>query len=244
MPRVRRRSALILLLVPAAILLSARGEVPLDKEKAPDGKQEEKWLLDRAVTVSPMAAPVPALRYRLFPEATERKEGNAVPMYLRLFHERTEAWKKELREKPAEWNKLPLDKLPIDDVKKFLAGHRYNLRQLELGARRTTADWSYTLDDGDPIGLLLPDIQGMRALPPLLVLKARVEMREGRFADAVRTLETGFSFSRQLSEAPLLINGLVGLDSARQLADAVLELSERPEAPNLYWALAVLPRPV
>jgi hypothetical protein len=244
MPRLRRWSALASLLA-AGLLLPAGGRAPADKEKPPPAeKKEEKWLVDRAVTGAAAAAPVPALRYRLFPATPERKEGNAAPMYLRFFHERTDAWKKELQEKPPEWNKLPLDELPLDEVKKFLAGHRYNLRQLELGARRTTADWSYTLEDGNPINMLLPDVHGVRQMAPLLVLKARVEIREGRHADAVRTLETGFSFSRQISEAPLLISALVGLGTANQFADALLELSERPAAPNLYWALAVIPRPL
>src|SRR5205085_11021692 len=177
-------------------------------DKKPVGGQEERWLFDPTLTLTPKAAPVPALKYRLFPKSSERKEGNAVPMYLRFAHERSDARKKELREKPEAWNKLPLDRLPLDEVKKFLAGYRYNLQQLDLGARRKTAEWNYSLDAGDPIGLLLPDVQEMRMQAPLLILKARVEMAEGHYADAVRTLETGFSFSRQVSNGEFLIQSL------------------------------------
>jgi hypothetical protein len=245
MNRLRQWSALVLLLVPAGLLLCAvRGDGPPAKEKKAGDRPAQKWFLDRAVTVSAAPAPVPALRYRLFPRLSDLKEGNAVPIYLRFAHERSDARKKELREKTEQWNQLPPDELPLDEVKKFLAGYRYNLRQLDLGARRKTADWNYTLDAGDPIGLLLPDIQEMRMQTPLLILKARVEAAEGRFADAVRTLETGFSFSRQINEAPFLISGLVGIACASQFADATLDLVERPDAPNLYWALAVLPRPM
>ena len=97
----------------------------------------------------------------------------------------------ELREKPEEWNKLPLEKLPLTDVKAFLDGGalKYNLRQLDLGARRKTAEWNYAVDAGDPIGLLLPDAQEMRMHAPLLVLKARVEIAEGRYADAVQAVD-------------------------------------------------------
>jgi hypothetical protein len=174
----------------------------------------------------------------------ERKEGNAVPIYSRLAHERSEAATKSLQEQPLKWNKLPLEQLPLDEVKKFLNNQKYNLRQLDLGARRRTADWSYTLDAGDPIGLLLPDMQDMRRQGPLLVLKARVEIAEHRYSDALHTLETGFSLSQQTSEAPFLISGLVGIALAHMSADCLLELIERPDAPSVYWALAMLPRPI
>jgi hypothetical protein len=233
--RLRRWSALAGLVLLTTFLPSVRGEEPPAKEK---------WFLDRSLAVSPAAAPVPALKYRFYPRATERKDGNAVPIYLRFAHERGDARKKELREKPEAWNKLPLEKLPLAEVKQFLDGYKYNMTQLELGARRKTADWNYTLDYPDIIGLLLPDVQEMRMQAPLLVLKARVEMAEGRYADAARTLETGFSFSQQLGEGPFLIGSLVGIAVASQFADCSLEMVERLGAPNLYWALTVLPRPL
>jgi hypothetical protein len=244
MNRLRRWSVFACLIcaavAPPAWLHAAK---PPDDKKTGE-KTGEKWFEDRVVTVSPAPAPVPALRYRLYPSFMERKEGNAVPIYLRFAHERGDARKKELREKPQEWNKLPLDNLPLPEVRKFLDGYKYNLKQLELGARRRTADWSYTLDAGDPIGLLLPDVQEMRMHAPLLVLKARVEIAEKRYADAVRTLETGFSFSQQMNEGPFLINSLVGIAVGYQFSDCLRELMERPDAPNLYWALAVVPRPL
>jgi hypothetical protein len=232
-----------LLVLVTGLLPGLRAQAP-QPDKKPEDKPAEQWMLDRSLTVAPAAAPVPALKYRLYPLATERKEGNAVPIYLRFAHERSDARRKELREKPDAWNKLPLDQLPLAEVKQFLDGYKYNLTQLELGARRKTADWNYTLDYPDLIGLLLPDMHEMRAHAPVLVLKTRLEVAEGRFADAVRTLETGFSFSQQISESPFLISNLVALAVARLFADCVLELVERPGAPNLYWALTVLPRPL
>jgi len=246
MNHLRRGSALAGLVVLAGLLSPIRGQAPPPAEKKPEEKPAEKWLFDRTLAVSAAAAPVPALKYRFYPMVTERKDGNAVPIYLRFAHERSDARKKELREKPEAWNKLPLEKLPLAEVKQFLDEHRlkYNLQQLEYGARRKTADWNYTLEYPDLIGLLLPDVQEMRMQAPLLVLKARVEMVEGRYADAIRTLETGFSFSQQIGEGPFLIGSLVGIAVAAQTADCALEMVERPGAPNLYWALTMLPRPL
>jgi hypothetical protein len=195
--------------------------------------------------------PAPALKYRLFPLATELKEGNAVPIYLRLVHEQNDENQRKRREKPAEWNKLPLDQLPVAEARKFLdsGGARgmvmnYLMKQLDLGARRKTADWNYTLDAGDPIGLLLPDAQAMRVYGGLLVLKARVEIAENNYAAAAHTLQSGFAFSRHVSEGPFLVNSLVGISIASQLADVLLDWVSRDDAPNLYWALTALPRPL
>jgi hypothetical protein len=209
MNRSRRWSARAGLVLLAGLLSADRGHAQTPEKKG-DGTPVEKWLLDRSLTVTPARAPVSALKYRFYPPETDRCEGNAVPMYLRFAHERGDARKKLLREKPEEWNKLPLDKLPLAEVRQFLDGYSYNLRQLELGARRKTADWSYSLDAGDAIGIRLPDAQEMRMHAPLLVLKARVEIAEGRLADAARTLETGFSFGQQVSEEPFLVNTLIG----------------------------------
>ncbi len=136
----------------------------------------EKWHVDRAVTVSPAPAPRPAMLFRLFPSTFDLKEGNAVPIYLRFVQERNDAWKKDLRDKPAKWNKLPLEKLPLADAMKFLASHRYDLKQLELGARRTSADWHYTLDAGNPIQLLLGDVQETRAQAPLAPVRVQAQV--------------------------------------------------------------------
>lgn len=208
------------------------------------GQDKEKWEEDRSLTVAPKAAPVPVFKYRLFPAAPDRKPGNAAPIYLRFAHERTDQTKKQLAEKPREWNALPLDKLPVKEAKEFLGRFRYNLEQLDLGARRETCDWNYTLEVNDLVGLHLSDAQEMRMHMNLLVLQARVEMAEGDYAAAIRTLQTGYAFSRHVAEAPVLISGLIGLAGMSMMTTCAFELAERPDAPNLYWALTALPRPL
>jgi hypothetical protein len=212
---------------------------PANKEKA-----AEKWLIDRAMTLSPQAQPRLALRYRLLPTFFDRKPGNAVPIYLRLVHQQNDASRRLWVDVPTEWNKLPLRRLPLEEARKFFKQRNYMVRQLDLGARRQKAEWEYTLDAGNPIELLLPDMQNMRNYVPMLVLRARVALAEKNYPDAVRALETGFAFSQHIAEAPFLISGLVAVAASNIFADAVLEFVEQPGAPNLYWALTALPRPL
>lgn len=206
---------------------------------------EEKWLIDRAMTVSPRAEPKPALKYRLLPMRSELTEGNAVPIYLRLNHEQSDAARKYWTENPYKWNELSADQLPIPEIEEFLKRMANFYKQFDYGARRTHADWNYTIEQPDPIGILLPDLQSMRTYGLILVLRTRMQIRAGDYAGAARSFETGFSFSRQVAdEGPFLIGGLVGLAIANFHADRIPEWIERPDSPNLYWALTNLPRPL
>jgi hypothetical protein len=218
-------------------VLSAPALLAQDKPASP-------WVIDRSLTVSPQGAPVPALKYRLLPLSSELHEGNAVPIYLRLAHEQGDASRKYWTETPKKWNEMPLDKVPLDEARKFLEGQRYMLRQLELGARRRNVEWDYTLDEPNPIGLLLPDIQWMRNYPPMIILQARVALAEGDFARATHHLATCFAFARHVADGPTLIHKLVGFAVGKDCFNAVVEFMEQPNSPNLYWALTALPRPL
>jgi hypothetical protein len=229
MPRLRHWSVLLvaLLLTPAL-----RAE---DKPASP-------WAIDRNLHVSPQGAPVPALKYRLLPVASELQEGNAVPIYLRLVHEQSDASQKYFTETPQRWNRLPVDKVPLDQARQFLRDRRF--RQFDFGARRRTAEWNYTLDEGNPIGLLLPDVQIMRTYAPALILQVRVALAEKDFPRAAHDLETCFAFSRHVADGPTLVHSVAAVGLASQFTDAVADFVEQPGAPNLYWALTALPRPL
>src|SRR5437879_3366922 len=122
---------------PFVVLICGSGVLAQDQK-------DEKWLVDRAVTIAPRAEPAPAFAYRLFPTATERKDGNAVPIYLRLNFEQSDASRREWRETPAKWNAMPVDKMPLAEAREFINKYRNFYRQFELGARRKSADWNYT----------------------------------------------------------------------------------------------------
>ena len=69
-------------------------------------------------------------------------------------------------------------------------------------------------------------------------------MPKGISRRAAHHLETGFAFSRHVAEGPFLIHSLVAIALASQFAGTVADFVERPDAPNLYWALTALPRPL
>jgi hypothetical protein len=93
------------------------------------------------------------------------------------------------------------------------------------------------------VNVLLCEVRDMRALARLLALRARLDALEGRTDRAVRDLQTGFAAGRHVADNPTLICSLVGLATTAVTTRELEVLLSQEKAPNLYWALADLPRP-
>jgi len=63
-------------------------------------KPTSPWAIDRSLSVSPQSAAGAGAEVRLLPLNSELKEGNAVPIYLRLVHEQNDATRKYWTETP------------------------------------------------------------------------------------------------------------------------------------------------
>jgi hypothetical protein len=173
------------------------------------------------LTVRPMAAPKPALRYLLLPELKEMNPGNPIPNYL----------------------KCMLDQDFSSDRGEIL--NPSALRLADRAARLDKPDWQILLRvKTDGIGLLLPDVQKIRALAAALQERFRDENAHRRFDDSLRTAKTMFAMSRHMGEHPTLIGDLVGIAIAFVAIGPLEEMLEQPGCPNLYWALTNLPNPL
>jgi hypothetical protein len=203
----------------------------------------------KELAVSPSATTVPVLKYRLLPSTADLNPGDAAPIYLRIHgYEDSglqEHWK-QIGEKAPRWMAMPMKEFPVAEARAFVNVWSGRLKQLEFGTRRKTCDWNYTLAEQrlDAVEILLPDAQSMRQWGRVLALKARVEIADGKLEEAIRTVTTGLAFARHLGGGPFLINGLVGIATANVVLDTLDDLIGQPGAPNLYWALTALPRPL
>jgi hypothetical protein len=211
------------------------------------------------ITIRPAASPVPALKHSLLPKPGELIPGNAAIFYHRaieqlLDHQYSPYFqdlriKRSPKEVQAEleaqnnWLTQPLATLPRDALRKHLENHALSLHEIELGAKREFCDWEFRRRD-EGFNLILLDMQEMRALSRLLVLKIRLELVEGRIDSAIHWLQTGLAMARHVShQSSTLIQSLIGAAITTQMAGPLEDLIQAPGAPNLYWALANLPRP-
>jgi hypothetical protein len=196
------------------------------------------------LTLSPAAAPSPALKYALLPELKDQTPGNAALEYYRAF---SPEWWGNIR-RPETWERItnalqvPLKDVPRKDLA-WIESDRM-LRQVDLAARREYVDWGMAERvRREGFGLLMPDVQSLRQFGMLLAMRARLEIAAGHYDKGLYTLQTGFALARHLGDGVTLIQMLVGVAMGLQMSAQLEELVQQPGAPNLYWALTDLPRP-
>jgi hypothetical protein len=210
------------------------------------------------ITLRPAAEPVPALKYRLVPEPIKLVPGNAANFYFRGVIMMMETYSGlALMEKArpganadrvsdriatGDWLTGPIGEIQRDKARKYLEPFENALKEVELGALRSTCDWEFD-QRTEGMYLLLPDLQQMRGLGRLLALKARLAILDGKTDEAMHWIETAFVMGRHISQGPLAIQALIGIAFGRNNTRYLEDLIQAPGGPNLYWALADRPRP-
>jgi hypothetical protein len=197
------------------------------------------------MTLHPAGPSVPAMRYQLLPDLRDIHPGNAALAYYRAF---SPEWYPNFTRHPEfthfqEWLDLPLAKAPLEEV---YSGVTINmLRELDRGARLESCDWQMLPRlRQDSLAMLIPDLQGFRPLSVALALRGRLELRERTFDKAVYTLQTGLTLGKHVGEGPTLVGYLIGNACTAHMLQVAEEFVQQPGAPNLYWALTDLPRPL
>jgi hypothetical protein len=192
------------------------------------------------LALHPMAAPTPALKYRLLPGATELTSGNAAVPYGKVTAEQWTFFPKYANTDIINtWQTMPLDKLRQTKIEIPEASVFF----LEQGAKCKYCDWQLPFGQIPFYSILLPGEQQTRSYARILAVKARVEIANGKFDDAVKSFQTSFALSANVAKGETLVNGLIGIAINSVTFPQMCEYVQQPGAPNLYWALTVLPSP-
>jgi hypothetical protein len=218
---------------------------------AQDPNVESQKIEEISLSLTPAIEPRPALKFSLWPSARDLQPGNAAPFYYRamLLHRSNAQTLRESfpPEMTAKWLDVPLADLPAEEIRRYLDAHQNVLRELNVAVLRETCDWDLRVQDlrgTQVISMLLHDFQEMRDLSRLLAYKARWEVQQGKFEEAIATMRMGYRMAHDAARPPLLINALIGIAIAAQTNVAALDLIDAPQSPNLYWALKQLPHPL
>lgn len=211
---------------------------------ASSSPQEEAKITVVKIILHPAFEPRPALKYQLLPPLIDRKPGNAAVLYNRIFAERESlSGNNEMWEKIADLMGAPLVELRREETRNMIGQCQGMIDDTIRGAHFESCDWQIPIREREFWTIDLADIQQTRAYARLLAVKARQQIADGKYEDAVLTLQANYAFARHVAKGPTLINGLIGVAIAGVTSYQLRELIQQPGAPNLYWALSSLPRP-
>ncbi len=208
---------------------------PVCAQQAPNGAFEYE------LTVAARRIETPVLKNRLLPAEYELRDGNAATIVLRLPWDQTPYFS-DVVPKFRQFLEVPLsDRDRIRSAGAGLSPHFYD--ELRRAAYRRTADWQYPLDQKPISEILLPDVQGSRAIFRGLSVWIRFQIVEGRLDEAREGILVGLANSRHYARTPFVICSLVAATNANMMLDRLQELLQQADCPNLYWPLTNLGAP-
>ncbi len=190
------------------------------------------------LTLHPAKAPEPAQKYRLLPKAEEQNDADAAPLYEKAL----QALPKNFQiDQISQWLKTPPAKLPRQQVQSTLQQFKPTLQLLEQVAKCKQCDWSYEYVDDETQS---QNLRGYRTLIFFLALQVRFQIAQGQYDKTLCTMQTGFALAKHLGNGPTLVDGFLAINTGTFICRQLEQFVQRPDAPNLYWALRRLPRPV
>ena len=118
-------------------------------------------------------------------------------------------------------------------------------RFIEEGSRCDHCDFGIPFHETDNLlGIRLEEIQDMRALGRLVQLRIMLELHEGRYGDALKSIRIGMTLARHTGKQPTLVSGLVGVALCGIMQEQLVDMINRPDSPNVYWEVSSLPYPL
>jgi len=212
-----------------------------DTKLPPQAKPEPPKAIPAGVktvelTLHPAKAAEPAEKYQLLPKADEQSNADGVPLYEKAAQSLPKD--PQIDERIRTWRETPLDKLPHKQVQSTLQQLRATLQLVEQAARCKQCNWPPFEPQTLP-----ENLSEYRKIAFALAIQARLQIAQGQYDQAVRTIQTGCAMARHLSEAPNLTQGLVGVSIAAYMCRQLEQFIQPPDSPNLYHALNALPKP-
>ena len=202
--------------------------VPAEARRSAEGPVE--------LTVYPAMAGEIEQKYQLIVKVEDQIDADAVPLYEKVVKSIPKDFNQE---QIVEWLKLPVEQFPQQQAEEALQKY---LETLKLAVRATMCkecNWP----EWKP-GAQIEDLSGYRKLVYVLELWARLEISRGGYEGATIAMRTAFKTARDLGQAPTIIQALVGAAVGGVMCREVEQFVQAKDSPNLYRALANLPKPL
>jgi len=188
------------------------------------------------LTLYPAKAPEPKNKYQLLLKDSERSDSDAVPLYNKAVQSLPKDFQKD---QISQWVRGPLNELPQKQAQAMLQQLKSTLQLVQQAAKCKQCNWP-DMESGE----MPTDLGVYRHIADVVALQARLQIAQGKYDLAINNIQTGFTMSRQLVEDSTLVQGLLGIAVGGRMCGQIEAFIQSSEAPNLYWALQDLPKPL
>jgi len=206
---------LFVTMVPADARRSAKGPVELTIYPAKAGELEKK--------------------FQLIVKAEDQIDADAVTLYEKAVKLIPKDFNQE---QIREWLNLPVAQFPRQQAEETLQNYLEPLKLVVRAARCRDCNWPKWKPGDESL-----DLSGYRKLAFILELWARLEISQGGYEGAIIAMRTGFGMARDLGQAPMIVQGLVGISVGAIMCKELEQYVQGQDSPNLYQMLADMPRP-
>jgi tetratricopeptide (TPR) repeat protein len=191
------------------------------------------------LTLHPAKVTEAAQKYRFLPRTEELIDANAIPIYEKAIQSLPEDSQSE---QINQWLKIPIDNLPHQQVQSTLQQYESAIQLFEQATKCKQCNWPYV--EEDELETLSKKLSKYRRLIFILELQTRLQIARGQYDKALATMQTGFAMAQHLGDSPNLLEGMVGIAINGRMLRPLEQFIQAQDAPNLYWALQNLPRPL
>lgn len=187
-----------------------------------------------------------AFAYKLYPNRRDLKPGAAYPHFTRallLFmahseHQRTQ-WNQFQEAHEAGNQEIEIEEAlkPFDSV----------LAEVEKFGECEDLTWDDRLRDlsgNELAATLMPEMQHARELARLLRFKCLLHLSKREFDQAFTSIRTGYRLAEFIGQGESIVQQLVGIAICAVMEDCLRQAISTPGCPNLYWAIASIPKPL
>jgi len=202
--------------------------VPADARRSAEGPVK--------LTIYPAKAGELEKKYQLTVKPEDQIDGDAVPLYEKAVKSIPKDFNQE---QIRDWLKLPVEQFPQQQAEEELQKYLESLKLAVRATRCKECNWPEWKPGDQPM-----EPSGYRKLAFILELWARLEISRRGYEGATIAMRTAFVTARDLGQAPTIIQGLVGAAVGGVMCREVEQFVQAKDSPNLYRALASLPRPL
>jgi tetratricopeptide (TPR) repeat protein len=191
------------------------------------------------LTFSPAKATEAAQKLKLLPTTEEQTDADAVALYQKAIQSLPQDYQPK---QFSDWRRLPPDQLPVNEVESALEKLKPTLDLLSQAARSKQCNWPF-IKPGQVSQQFMDDLSKYRQFAFVLDVQTKLQIEQGRYDKAIETIKTSLTMAKHLSDAPTLVQGMVGIAIAALNQSRIEQWIQSDDPPNLYWALADLPQP-